>query len=298
MQVIEQKNAVHVQPSGAALGADVAGVDLSQDLSETEQEIIKQAWADNLVLRFRRQPKLEVEDLVRFSRYFGDLDKAPPASTQMGEDFAWQHPEITVISNVVANGKPIGDLGSSEAVWHSDMTYNPKPPKGSALYAIEIPPAGGNTQFANMYLAYETLPDRLKSRIADLRCVHDASRNSAGGLRKGYVDNTDPRETVGATHPMVRVHPVTGKKCLFLGRRRKAYIVGLELEDSEALLNELWQHACQDSFVWTQEWQLGDLVLWDNRCTMHRRDAFDPNTRRLLYRTQVTGEEVLAAAEA
>lgn len=296
MQVMKQTSTISVESSGAALGADVLRVDLSKPLSETEQQIIKQAWADHLVLRFRGQPKLEIEDLVRFSRNFGDLDKAPPASTQLGDDFKWQHPEITVISNVVSNGKPVGDLGSSEAVWHSDMTYNPKPPMGSALYAMEIPPAGGNTQFANMYQAYETLSSELKERIATLRCVHDASRNSAGGLRKGYADNTDPRETVGATHPLVRVHPVTGRKCLFLGRRRKAYVVGLELQESEDLLNVLWQHATQEKFVWTQVWQLGDLILWDNRCTMHRRDSFDPATRRLLYRTQITGDEVLEAA--
>lgn len=298
MQVTKQANTIQIQPLGAALGADVAGVDLTQTLNETEQEVVKQAWADHLVLRFRGQAKLGIEDLVRFSRCFGELDKAPPASTQLGDDFKWLHPEITVISNVMSNGKPVGDLGSSEAVWHSDMTYNPKPPMGSALYAVEIPPAGGNTQFVNMYQAYDTLDAGLKERIAALRCVHDASRNSAGGLRKGYVDNTDPRETVGATHPLVRVHPVTGKKCLFLGRRRKAYVVGLEIEESETLLNELWAHATQDKFVWTQVWQLGDLVLWDNRCTMHRRDSFDPQTRRLLYRTQITGEEVMDALAA
>lgn len=298
MQVMKQPNTIQVQPSGAALGADVIGVDLTRTLSETEQETLKQAWADHLVLRFRGQSELGINDLVRFSKVFGDLDQAPPASMQLGDDFKWLHPEITVISNVIAGGKPVGDLGSSEAVWHSDMTYNAKPPLGSALYAVEIPPAGGNTQFANMYLAYDTLDPLLKERIASLRCVHDASRNSAGGLRKGYVDNIDPRETVGATHPFIRLHPVTGKKCLFLGRRRKAYVVGLELEESEALLNELWAHATQSEFVWTQVWQLGDLVLWDNRCTMHRRDSFDPEMRRLLYRTQITGEEVIGAASA
>lgn len=295
MQMTKQDNAIRIEPSDCALGADVVGVNLSAALSETEQEVVKQAWADHLVLRFRGQGTLEVDDLVRFSECFGGLDKAPTASTQLGDDFKWCHPEITVISNVVSNGKPVGDLGSSEAVWHSDMTYNAKPPLGSALYAIEIPPVGGNTQFVNMYEAYDSLDASLKDRIARLSCVHDASRNSAGALRKGYVDNTDPRETVGATHPLVRVHPVTGKKCLFLGRRRKAYVVGLELQDSEDLLNELWRHATQEEFVWTQVWQVGDLVLWDNRCTMHRRDEFDPSTRRLLYRTQITGEEVVPA---
>lgn len=292
MNALEQPGTVSAIPSGQALGADIEGVDLRRVLSDQECSTIERAWADNLVLRFRGQQGLTVDQLAQFSRNFGQLDKAPTASTNLGEDFDWQHSEITVISNVVSDGKPMGDLGSYEAVWHSDMTYNDMPPKGSALYAIEIPPVGGNTQFANMYMAYETLDQGVKARIESLKCIHDASRNSAGELRKGYQDIDDPRQTVGATHPLVRVHPVTGKKCLFLGRRRNAYIVGLKVADSEALLDELWAHATKEEFVWTQVWQLGDVILWDNRCTMHRRDSFDPNSRRLLYRTQITGEAV------
>ncbi|WP_198958928.1 TauD/TfdA dioxygenase family protein [Candidimonas nitroreducens] len=290
----KQDTAVGVTASGRALGADVQNVDLSRPLDTTAEDIIKQAWADHLVLRFRGQHGLSVENLAQFSRCFGELDKAPISTSRMSDDFVSQNPEITVISNIVKDGKAMGGLGSYEAVWHSDMTYNPLPPKGSALYAVEIPPSGGNTQFANMYAAYESLPAKLKERIAGLKCVHDASRTSAGELRKGYVEIDDPTKTVGATHPLVRIHPVTGKQSLFLGRRRNAYVVGLSLEDSEELLDSLWAHATQEQFVWTQVWQLGDLVLWDNRCTMHRRDAFDSNTRRLLYRTQITGEAVLA----
>lgn len=293
MQTLSDNETVHTAASGNALGADVRNIDLSLPLSAPAVQAVKQAWANHLVLRFRGQKDLSVQNLADFSRLFGELDKAPTASSKLGEDFTWRHPEITIISNVVADGKPVGDLGSYEAVWHSDMTYNTKPPKGSALYAIEIPPCGGNTQFANMYAAYDTLSPDLQERIATLQCIHDASRNSAGELRKGYENIDDPRKTVGAVHPLVRIHPVTGKRCLFLGRRRNAYIVGLDLEESEELLNRLWAHATQERFVWTQVWQLGDLVLWDNRCTMHRRDSFDPGTRRLLYRTQITGEAVI-----
>src|SRR6185295_8229824 len=180
----------------------------------------------------------------------GDLDAAPIASTSMGDDFKWQHPELAIISNVKVGGKPVGGLGDGESVWHSDMTYNDKPPKGSCLYAVEIPPAGGNTQFANMYTAYETLAPELKRAAVGLRCVHDASRNSAGELRRGYADTTDPRQTVGARHPVVRTHPVTGRPCLFLGRRRNAYLVGLTLGESEALLDALWAHATRAELVW------------------------------------------------
>lgn len=283
---------VTVIPSGKALGADVLGLDLTHALTPTDIEVVHKAWADHLVLRFRGHRGLSLEQLAAFSRCFGQLDRAPIKSDPTGKVSPDEHPEITVISNVVVDGKSIGGLGSYEAVWHADMTYNPRPPKGSALYAVEIPPAGGNTYFANMYRAYETLPGDLKRRAETLKCIHDASRNSAGELRVGFKDISDPRETVGAVHPVVRTHPVTGKKCLFLGRRRNAYLVGLPLEESEALLDALWAHAAKPEFVWGQEWQLGDIVLWDNRCTMHRRDAFDPASRRLLYRTQIAGEDV------
>jgi taurine dioxygenase len=140
-----------------------------------------------------------------------------------------------------------------------------------------------------MYLAYETLDPALRERIRDLRCIHDASRNSAGELRLGFVDNSDPRQTVGASHPLVSVHEGSGRRCLLLGRRRNAYIVGMDLADSEALLDRLWAHATRPELTWTQVWKVGDVMMWDNRCTMHRRDAFDPNSRRLMYRTQIAG---------
>jgi taurine dioxygenase len=195
--------------------------------------------------------------------------------------------EITVISNVQVGGKPMGALGDGEAVWHADMTYNEIPPKGACLLAKEVPPTGGNTHFANMFMAYETLPTDLKKRIQGLSCVHDASRNSAGELRLGFVDNTDPRQTMGAVHPLVIAHAETGLPCLMLGRRRNAYIKGLSLEESEALLDQIWEHATQERFTWTQVWSVGDMVMWDNSCTLHKRDSFDPSTRRLMLRTQI-----------
>jgi taurine dioxygenase len=195
-----------------------------------------------------------------------------------------------VISNVIENGVAIGQLGAYEAIWHTDMSYIAEPPSASALYSLEVPPAGGDTGFCNMYLAYETLTPELRRQIEDRFCRHDASRNSAGELRRGFVDAPDPSQTVGAEHPLVRTHPVTGRKALFLGRRRNAYIPGLPLADSEALLDALWAHASKDEFAWYQQWRAGDLILWDNRCVMHRRDAFDPATRRVMHRTQIKGD--------
>ena len=235
---------------------------------------------------------------MRFSRYFGDLDWAPIAADRVkvpGEDrYIEIAPEgrqyVMVISNVIEGGMPIGQLGAYEAIWHTDMSYIELPPSASALYSLEVPPSGGDTGFCNMYLAYDTLPSDLRRRIEGRMCRHDASRNSAGELRRGFVDAPDPTQTVGAEHPIVRTHPVTGRKALFLGRRRNAYVVGLTLEESEALLDALWEHCTKPQFAWYQQWRAGDLILWDNRCVMHRRDAFDPATRRVMHRTQIKGD--------
>jgi taurine dioxygenase len=290
---VKTYGSVSVQPLPGALGAEIHGVDFSSPLTTAALEQIQDAWTKYLVLRFRGMPSLSADDLIAFSKNFGKLDARPIGSSDKNQYFEVDKPEITIISNVVVDGKPIGGLGAYEAVWHSDMTYVDLPPKASCLYAIEIPPNGGNTYFVNMYKAYDTLSDDLKNRIASLSCVHDASRNSAGELRKGFVDIDDPTKTVGAHHPLVRMHPVSKKKCLFLGRRRGAYVSGLSLADSEALLDQLWAHATEPRFMWGQEWQLGDLVMWDNRCAMHRREAFDPSTRRSMLRTQISGEPVL-----
>ena len=292
-----RKPAISVKPSGGSLGADIENVDLSSDLASEDLEAIKQAWYGNLVLRFRGQ-KLSDDQLKRFSENFGKLDCAPIAAVKAkvaGEDRfvevqSRDRQYVTIISNVIENGKAIGGLGAYESVWHTDMSYNPEPPSASLLYALEIPPSGGDTGFANMYLAYETLSPDLRRQIEGKVCRHDASRNSAGELRRGFKDVTDPRETPGADHPLVRTHPITKRKALFLGRRRNAYIQGLAVEESERLLNALWAHASRPELSWYQKWRVGDLVMWDNRCTMHRRDAFDESSRRVMHRTQVKGD--------
>ena len=277
---------VTVRPTGEALGADVENIDLAGRVTPEALTAIKRAWADHLVLRLRGQ-RLSDGDLMRFSRHLGELDWAPIAATS---DAPEGREYVLVISNVVEAGKPIGQLGAYEALWHTDMSYIPEPPMASALYALEAPPSGGDTGFCNMYLAYDTLPAEQKHQVEGRTCRHDASRNSAGELRRGFVDMRDPTQTVGAEHPIVRTHPVTGRKALYLGRRRNAYIPGLPLADSEALLDALWAHATKPEFSWYQQWRQGDLILWDNRCVMHRRDAFDPATRRIMHRTQIKGD--------
>lgn len=285
-----------IQPTGGPLGADVHGIDLAQELAPSAWEAIADAWSRHLVLRFSGQ-KLDDAALMRFSERFGALDRVPlgtgaerGANGVAPEALEW----VTVISNVRVDGKPIGGLGAYESVWHTDMSYNPLPPRASLLYAIECPPIGGDTGFANMELAWQTLPDDLKQACAGRTCTHDSSRNSAGEYRRGFAPTSDPRETPGAQHPLVRRHPVTGRPSLFLGRRTGAYVQGMTVADSEALLDALWAHAGKPEFAWYQKWRVGDLMLWDNRNVMHRRDAFDDTARRLMHRTQIVGEPVLA----
>ena len=286
-----------IQPTGAALAADVHGVDLSKPVSDAVFKEILAAWNEHLVLRFSGQ-RLDDPTLMTFSARFGELDRVPIAAANhdransgvVAEAVDW----VAVIANAKKDGKEMGGLGSYELVWHTDMSYNPLPPRASLLYALEVPADGGNTGFLNMYAAYETLPAELKRAVDGRTCIHDSSRNSAGELRKGFQRTLDVRQTPGAVHPLVRLHPVTGRKALFLGRRPGAYIHGLPVEESEALLDAVWAHATQERFAWYQKWRAGDLVMWDNRCVMHRRDAFDERLRRLMHRTQIVGEPVLA----
>jgi alpha-ketoglutarate-dependent taurine dioxygenase len=277
---------LEVRPTGAALGAEIRGIDLKQ-IGERDFAAIHRAWIDHLVLLFRGQ-QLNDEDLIAFSRCFGALDWAPIQET--GRRFVDGHPEIYVVSNVIENGVPIGSLGAGEAVWHTDMSYMPDPPKASMLYAIEVPPAGGNTGFVNMYAGYEALPAALKLRIEALKVKHDGTYNSGGYVRQGLNAVDDPVASPGALHPLVCTHPESGRRALYLGRRRNGYIVGLPVAESEALLDEIWRCATRNEFTWYNEWRVGDLVLWDNRCTMHRRDSFDAGARRIMHRTQIKDE--------
>jgi taurine dioxygenase len=284
-------SSIIVRLQQAPLAAEVIGVDLGRPIASATMDAINAAWEENLVLLFRGQ-KLTDPQLIEFSRRLGDLDLCPP--NDLGRTHIEAFPEIVVVSNAVENGRRLGSLGNYEALWHTDMSYAQVPPRASLLYALAIPPAGGDTQFSNMYMALEQMPAALRAEIEGMYLVHDASFDSAGTLRKGQPDVTDPRQAPGARHPIVRVHPRTGRHALFLGRRRNAYVVGLTLERSEALLDRLWKHATQPAFAWTHRWRVGDLVLWDNRCTMHRRDSFDASTTRIMHRTQVKGEPVLA----
>ena len=274
-----------VVPGAPGLGAEILGAGL-RALGDGDFAMIRHAWIAHQVLLIRGQD-LTDPDLIAFSRRLGDLDLAP--ISENGRSGAVGYPEIHVVSNVIENGTAIGSLGYGEAVWHTDMSYLPEPAMASMLYALEIPPSGGDTSFLDMYAAFEALPAALKQRVMGLRVKHDGTYNSGGFIRKGVTPTGDPREAPGTLHPMVCTHPESGRRMLYLGRRRMAWIEGLELPESEALLNEIWTYATQKQFIWTHRWRIGDLVLWDNRCTMHRRDPFDNATRRVMHRTQIKG---------
>jgi taurine dioxygenase len=284
--------AVLIRSLDAPLGAEVHGIDLARPLPLSDLGAMKDAWRTRLVAVARGQ-RLSNPQLLAFSRQFGELD--PPGPNPYGEPFNKEFPEINVISNVIEDGKPIGNLGAGEAVWHADMTYVDVPPKAAVLYALEVPRnGGGNTYFADMFAAYDALPTALKQRIEGKLAVHDASRNSAGLLRKGFKEVSDVREVVGARHPLVRTEPETGRKGLFLGRRPNSYVIDMEVADSEAMLDDLWAHATQRRFMMCHEWRAGDLLMWNNLSVLHRRDPFDPTSRRVMHRAQIKGDERIA----
>lgn len=235
-----------------------------------------------------RDQHVSDEAFLDFSARLGELDLAPITVT--GKPYIPELPHLAVISNVVENGQAIGGLGNSELIWHTDMSYADDPPIASLLYSLEVPETGGDTWFCNMYKAYESLPDALKRRIATLTCKHDSSHNSAGETRKGFADGFKSRDEIpGAIHPLVCRHPATGRPVLYLGRRENAYIVELPDDESDALLDEIWACTTKEENSLRHHWQVGDVLMWDNRCTMHRRDDFDQNTRRLMHRSQVKG---------
>ena len=276
---------IDVRPIKIGFVAEVAGVDVS-DLSDREFGQLYAAWLQYGVLRLRNQD-IDEEQLQAFSARFGPLEEAPLGRMSEADKAKLKNRYVTQLSNIRVDGKPIGGLGNAEANWHSDMTYIEVPPPASILLGVEIPAAGGDTYFADQQAAYEALPKALRQRVADLTIKHDAAHTSIGKLRPGFEPFDDPRDAPGAIHPIVMIHDETGARVLYLGRREWAYVPGLSLAESELLLDELWSYAALPENVWQQQWQPYDLIIWDNRRVLHRRDEFDAQSRRLMKRCQV-----------
>lgn len=282
---------LQIHPLAPALAAEISGIDLSESLSDDVIAAIRAAWLKNLILVFRGQ-HLSDAALVAFSRRFGALDTVPGWEPFSPEGY----PEVLTISNVTQGEAAIGVLGDGESAWHTDMSYIDQPPVASILYGLETPDSEGDTSFLSMYAALDDLPVELRQAIDGKTLNHDASHDSSGKLRSNHSAVRDVSQAPGARHPLIRVHPETNKPALYLGRRLNAYVVGKEVAESEALLDQLWAHCDQTKFVYRHRWQPGDLLMWDNRCTMHRRDPFDPAARRVMHRTQIKGDAPVVAA--
>ena len=267
------------RPLSAALGAEIIGVDLSQELDGQTFARIRDVWHEHLVILLRDQ-ELSEEDQVRFAEKFG-----PPAVIHT-KQFVRKHPAVMLISNIREDGKPIGALPDGEMHFHTDQCHQERPAMASMLYAIEVPRAGGNTLFANGYKAYETLPDAIKRRI-DGRKALNAYDYDAAAMKRG----TRLAEGVpSCVHPVVRTHPATGRKALYVNRLMTVLIEGLPAEESDELLDTLFEHQERREFIYEHVWRPGDLLMWDNRCTLHARTDFSPHERRLMRRVTILGE--------
>jgi taurine dioxygenase len=270
-----------VKPLSPALGAEIVGIDLSKPLDAATIAAIRSAWTEHLVLLFRNQT-LSEDDQVRFARHFGELQSRPRPKDLRAEAKV-KNPEVMLVSNIRENGKLIGSLPDGEMQFHSDMCYIPTPPKGTFLYAIEIPSQGGDTLFLNMYKAYEALAPEMKARLKDRSAVNVFLYGSTSREGNKPDFNVHPH----ASHPMVRVHPESGRPALYLNRLMTWNIHGMDEGESRALLDRLFDHIEQPQFIYEHKWRVGDLILWDNRCTLHARTDFSDKERRLLRRVVV-----------
>jgi taurine dioxygenase len=269
-----------IRPLSLALGAEIIGVDLSRNIADDTFAQIQDAWHQNLVILLRDQ-KLSEEDQVRFAEKFG-----PPAVIHT-KQFVRNHPAVMLISNIREDGKPIGALPDGEMHFHTDQCHQERPAMASMLYALEVPSTGGNTLFANGYKAYETLPVEIKRRIQGRKALNAYDYDTAATKRGTRLAQDVP----SYVHPVVRTHPVTGRKALYVNRLMTVRIEGLPAQESEELLALLFDHQERREFIYEHVWRAGDLLMWDNRCTLHARTDFSPNERRLMRRVTILGEK-------
>jgi taurine dioxygenase len=278
---------VTVIPTGGALGAEIRGVSLSDPLSDAVLEAIRAACHARLVLLFRDQ-RLSDDQLIAFGGRFGELHRT--TGFGYGTKPPGTPPEIEIISHLPEDAVPPEAQAHAETTWHTDMSMFDEPASFTLLYAVEVPSGVGQTRFANLYRAYEALPPDLRTAVEGRQSIHDISYTAMGVLRAGYSPVVDKTQAPGARHPIVRTHPATGRKALYLGRKGYGHIVGLSVAESDRILEALWVHMTKPEFVWEHEWRVGDVLMWDNRGTIHARSAYDPRLRRRLRRVTVKGE--------
>jgi len=269
-----------LRPLSAALGAEIIGIDLRQEIDDDVFAHIRDAWHQNLVILLRDQKLIE-EDQVRFAAKFGS-----PAQIHT-KQFVRSHPAVMLISNIREDGKPIGALPDGEMHFHTDQCHQERPAMASMLYALEVPSTGGNTLFANGYKAYETLPPEMKRRIEGRKALNAYDYETAATKRGTRLAPSVP----SYAHPVVRTHPATGRKALYVNRLMTVRIEGLPAQESDELLATLFDHQERREFIYEHVWRAGDLLIWDNRCTLHARTDFSPNERRLMRRVTILGEK-------
>jgi taurine dioxygenase len=279
-----------VKPLSPALGAEIAGIDLREDLSAGTFAEILNTWHKHLVILFRNQ-SLSEDDQIRFAQRFGELQKRTRPPEAINESGHTKYPQLTMlVSNIRENGKLIGSLPDGEMHFHSDQCYLEKPATGTFLYALEVPSEGGDTLFLNMYKAYEELPSELKARVDGRKALnaylYDSTTRAVNGSK---VDFTAHPHFI---QPIVRTHPDTKRKALYVNRLMTFTVDGMDEGEGGALLNKLFDHIEEDRFIYAHHWRVGDLVLWDNRCTLHARTDFSDKERRLLRRYTVLGDRV------
>ncbi len=267
-----------VRPLSPALGAEISGVDLSQPLSDAAFNAIHDVWLKHQVILFRDQT-LDEERQIAFARRFGDLQEV---RTTKG---LYKNPYVLMVTNVVIDGKK-GALPDGEMQFHSDQCYYENPAMATMLFGIEVPPAGGDTLFSSATAAYDSLPDATKRRLEGLRALNVYDYGNASTIKSDRIDENAPK----FVHPVVRTHPETGRKGVYVNRLMTNHILGLERAESDALLEELFLQIEKPEFIYGHKWRVGDLVMWDNRCALHARTDFDPGTRRMMRRVTVKGD--------
>ena len=279
--------AFRVRAFDAPAGAEVLGLDLGTPLAPSDFERLHQAHLAHHVLVFREQ-HITPRQQIDFSRRFGPLQIHVLHQFQLPG-----YPEVLVVSNIVENGQPIG-LGDAGVYWHSDLSYKARPSLGSMLHAQELPAEGGDTLFANMHLAWDTLPSALRTTVQHLRAEHSYLAKyeelRARSPWRPKLSEAQLAEVRPVTHPVVRTHPETGRRALFVSEHFTTRIVGVPEDESRALLAELFAHSVRPEHVYRHRWQAHDMVFWDNRSLMHLATPFPPAMRRRLNRTTIEGD--------
>lgn len=261
---------------------EVHGVNLWTDLDDETADLITRALSTTGVLVFRRQ-SLSEDELVAFSKRLGEIEII--VRTDWGSNI---RPEVTHLSNLQdAQGNQIGRPGTGDLEWHTDQSYQAEPATGTLLYSVEVPTEGGSTYFANLGLAYDALSDLLKYKIAERRGIFSYARRVSSYEQEKELSPEVKRKTPDVSHGLVQIHPLSGRKSLYLDPSTVIGIEGMPDDEAEPILDEINTHAADPAFTYRHDWQVGDLVVWDNGFTMHRRDSYDPAQRRFLKRTSV-----------